>query len=347
MTIKDIAKEAGVAVGTASRVLNNNPNVSEETRKRVLEVVEKYNFRLNNNAKHLKKQNNDGIAIIVKGTKNMLFASLVEMLQGLIKEKGFACLIYYIDEEEDEVQQALQVCVERLPMGILFLGSNLENFRKGFQQIKIPCVMVTNSAENLQYENLSSVSIDDAKAAETAIEHLIDLGHKKIGIMGGEMEYTNPAKLRYVGCQAAFDRREIPFTPQIQFEQAYFSMDSGYQAMLRLLQKMPDITAVFAMSDVMALGAIRAIRDQGLRVPEDISVVGFDGIELGQYTTPRLTTIKQPNMEIAKQCVDLLLHCISNKTAATYERIPFEFLPGETTKVIDKECERICGKVEF
>lgn len=347
MTIKDIAREAGVAVGTASRVLNNNPNVSDETRKKVMEVVRKYNFRLNSNAKHLKQQNNDGIAIIVKGTKNMLFADLVETLQGMIKDRGFACLIYYIDEEEDEVQQAIQICIERLPMGILFLGSNLENFRKGFANINIPCVMVTNAAETLGFENLSSVSIDDGIAAKTVVEYLIDSGHRRIGILGGEMEYENPAKRRYAGCESAFERHGILFSPEIQFEQAYFSMESGYEAMLRLLDKMPDVTAVFAISDVMALGAIRAIRDRGLRVPEDISVVGFDGIELGQYMVPRLTTIKQPNAEMAERCVELLLHCISKKTAARYERIPFEFWTGETTKVIDKECETICEKVGF
>lgn len=348
MTIKDIAREAGVAVGTASRVLNNNPNVSDETRKKVMEVVRKHNFRLNSNAKHLKQQNNDGIAIIVKGTKNMLFADLVETLQGLVEEKGYACLIYYLDEENDEVQQAIQICVERLPMGILFLGSNLENFRKGFANIKIPCVMVTNAAESLGFENLSSVSIDDGNAAKTAVEYLIRLGHRKIGILGGEMEYDNPAKRRYQGCESAFERCDISFSPDIQFEQASFSMESGYKAMVRLLEKMPAITAVFAFSDVMALGAIRAIRDKGLRVPEDISVVGFDGIELGQYMVPRLTTIKQPSAEMAKQCVEILLHCIGNKNAvASYEKIPFEFWTGETTKVIDKERETICEKVGF
>lgn len=347
MTIKDIAKEAGVAVGTASRVLNNNPNVSEETRKKVMEVVKKYNFRINSNAKHLKQQNNDGIAIIVKGAKNMLFADLLETLQGMIKDKGYACLIYYLDEEDDEVQQAIQICVERLPMGILFLGSNLENFRKGFEAIKIPCVMATNTAETLGFANLSSVSIDDGSAAKTVVEYLIDLGHRNIGILGGEMEYENPAKRRYLGCREVFQQKNIPFSPEIQFEQACFSMESGYDSMLRLIEKMPDITAVFAISDVTALGAIRAIRDKGLLVPEDISVVGFDGIELGQYVVPRLTTVKQPSAEIAEKCVELLLYCISGKMAARYERIPFEFWTGETTKVIEKERETICEKVEF
>ena len=125
MTIKDIAKEAGYSVGTVSRVLNNHPDVSDKARKKVMAVVKKNHFKLNNNAKHLKQQSNSGIAVIVKGNNNMLFATIVEKLQGLIKERGYVCLIYYIDEDENEVEQALQICRERQPMGILFLGSVL------------------------------------------------------------------------------------------------------------------------------------------------------------------------------------------------------------------------------
>lgn len=132
MTIKDIAKEAGYSVGTVSRVLNNHPDVSDKARKKVMAVVKKNHFKLNNNAKHLKQQSNSGIAVIVKGNNNMLFATIVEKLQGLIKERGYVCLIYYIDEDENEVEQALQICRERQPMGILFLGSDLEYYRARF-----------------------------------------------------------------------------------------------------------------------------------------------------------------------------------------------------------------------
>lgn len=132
MTIKDIAKEAGYSVGTVSRVLNNHPDVSDKARKKVMAVVKKNHFKLNNNANALKQQSNSGIAVIVKGNNNMLFATIVEKLQGLIKERGYVCLIYYIDEDENEVEQALQICRERQPMGILFLGSDLEYYRGRF-----------------------------------------------------------------------------------------------------------------------------------------------------------------------------------------------------------------------
>lgn len=332
MTIKDIARESGYAVGTVSRVLNNHPDVSDKARERIMEVVEKHNFKLNSNAKHLKQQASNGIAIIVKGNQNMLFASIVEQMQGMILERGFACLMYYIGEMENEVEQALRVVVERRPQGILFLGSNLSFFKERFSQIHIPCVLVTNSAESMGFANLSSVSTDDSKAAYAAIEYLLNLGHKRIGILGGYLEKSRAAITRYDGCRQAFADHCISFEPDMQYEPALFSISQGYEAMGRLMDKMSDLTAVFAMSDTMALGAIRAIRDRGLRVPEDISVVGFDGIELGSYLTPKLTTIRQDRETIAGQSVEIMLANISEEQEPVFRTVPFQIVDGESAK---------------
>lgn len=330
MTIKDIARESGYSVGTVSRVLNHSPGVSDKARKRIMEVVDKYHFQLNSNAKHLKKQGRDGIAIIIKGTQNMLFAAIVEQMQGLIKRKDYACMVYYLDEDDNEIEQAIKICTERRPLGILFLGSNLDYFRERFSFLNVPCVMVTNSAAGLGYDNLSSVSTDDENAAKFAIEHLLALGHKNIGILGGVMAVSNATFSRYEGCKKAFEEHGIAFEPAYQYEAAHFSISEGYYAMGRLLDKMPDITAVFAMSDVMAIGAIRAIQDRGLRVPEDISVVGFDGIDIGNYMVPRLTTIRQHREGIASRSVEILLKCIDEEVPAIHEVEPFHLVPGES-----------------
>lgn len=330
MTIKDIAKEAGYSVGTVSRVLNNASEVSPKARETIMEVVNKHHFQLNNNAKHLKRQTLDGIAIIIKGTQNMLFAALVEQIQGIVKSKGYDCSVYYIEEDDNEVEQAIQICVERKPLGMMFLGSNLEYFKERFSEVGIPCILVTNSAASLEFDNLSSVSTDDVEAAKFAIEHLLSLGHIKIGILGGKLELSYAGNSRYAGCMQAFKEHHIPFDKTKQYEATNFSIPAGYYAMESLLKKMPDVTAVFAVSDVMAIGAIRSIQDRGLRVPDDISVIGFDGIDIGRYMVPRLTTICQHRECLASRSIEILLACIEDNKSAVHTVEPFHLIPGES-----------------
>ena len=334
MTIKDIARESGYAVGTVSRVLNNHPDVSEKARKTIMAVVEKHHFKLNSNAKHLKQQASSGIAIIVKGSQNMLFASIVERLQRLLSEKKYASFIYYIGEEENEVERAERVCLERHPLGILFLGSDLEFFKERFDRLEIPCVLVTNSATELGFDNLSSVSTDDEAGAQAAVAHLLKLGHRNIGILGGYMEKSHAAHTRYKGCEKAFAEQGIKLEPGRQYRSAFFSMEEGYHAMEQLFEQMPDLTAVFAMADVLAVGAIRAIRDRGLRVPEDVSVMGFDGIELGNYLSPRLTTVRQARERIADRSLEILLSDIAGERPAVHELLPFDIVEGESAAKI-------------
>lgn len=330
MTIKDIAKESGYAVGTVSRVLNNRPGVSAKARKTIMEVVEKYHFRLNNNAKHLKQQTSTGIAIIVKGSQNMLFAPIVERLQRLIREKEFTSFIYYIGEEENEVECARSVSRERHPLGILFLGSELRYFREQFSMLDIPCMLVTNSAEGLGFSNLSSVSTDDAAAAEAAVDYLVGQGHTNIGILGGHIDISHATATRYKGCKRAFEKHGLQFDEKVQYKAAFFSMEQGYQAMNELFEQMPALTAVFAMSDVTAIGAIRAICDRGLRVPQDVSVIGFDGIQIGEYLSPRLTTVRQDKERIADRSLEILLSNIEGTCQAVHELLPFDIVVGES-----------------
>lgn len=330
MTIKDIAKESGYSVGTVSRVLNRSDGVSDKARKKVMEVVDKHHFQLNNNAKHLKKQTREGIAILIKDMKNMLFAAIVEEMQGLIRSKNYDSVVYYLNEDDNELEEAVKICVEKRPMGIVLLGMNKEVLKERFLAVKVPCVMVTNSASDMGYDNLSSVSTDDEAAACFAVEHLLSLGHRKIGILGGTLETSQITSLRYEGCRKAFEAYHVEFNPQLQYAITSFDVAEGYRTMEQLMEKMPDLTAVFAMADVLAIGAIRAILDRGLRVPEDISVIGFDGIDMGNYISPRLTTIRQHREEIAARSVEILLRAIDEGIAAVHEIEPFHLVPGES-----------------
>ena len=329
MTIKDIARMSGVGVTTVSRVLNDHPDVSEETRRKVLAVVEEQNFQPNTNARHLKQQTSASIAIIVKGTMNMLFADLVERCQQLLQEAEQDAAAYYLDEDDNEVAYAVRLCRERKPLGILFLGGDLEFFQAEFGHITVPCVLLTNSAKELDFPNLSSLTTDDGEAAYRVVRYLADRGHRHIGVLGGNWSCTQISYRRVQGCQRAFDELGLPFEPRL-CEPCRYSLPDAYDTTKRLLARCPELTALFCISDVMAIGAIRAIRDLGRRVPDDISVVGYDGIPLSQFSLPRLTTVRQDTQQLARQAVDLLLDNLQRPRPPVHSVVPFQLIHGES-----------------
>lgn len=330
MTIKDIARLSGCGVGTVSRVLNNHPDVSEKTRLKVMAVIEAEGFQPNNNAKHLKQQAGTNIALLVKGTQNMLFADIVEQIQALVRDSGREAAVYYLDEDANEVAYAIQLCRERKPAGVLFLGGDLEFFGDHFSQITVPCVLLTNTAKDFGFDNLSSLTTDDTAAAMEVIDFLIQQGHHRIGILGGNWSCSQISYRRLQGCQAGFQRHGLPFDPAVQSEPCRYSMSDAYAATNRLLERNPDLTAIFAMSDVMAIGVVRALCDLGKRVPEDISVIGYDGITSAKFSVPRLATIQQDTRRLAERGTDILLHNIERLPHPVHEVVPFRLIPGES-----------------
>lgn len=332
VTIKDIAKESGYSISTVSRVLNHRNDVSPDAKKKIEEVVEKFHFVPNNNAKHLKQNNTKAIGVIVKGISNMLFSNIVEEIQQMIGKTDYTLVVSYLDEDDNEVEQALQICRERKPVGLLFLGGNPEFFKQDFKKVDTPSVLVTNSAGDLPFENLSSVSTDDIAAAKCAVDALFSAGHERIGIIGGNPVKSYTSHQRYLGCAKSFAEHGKTLTPAVCYEKARFSFDSAYRAMERLVKKYQNLTAVFAMSDVMAIGAIRALRDMNYRVPEDISVIGFDGTALAEYYNPKLATVKQQSKTLAARSVEILFGQIELKKSPVYEVVPFEFVSGESIR---------------
>ena len=335
VTIKDIARESGYSISTVSRVLNHRRDVSPDARKKIEEIVALYNFVPNNNAKQLKLTASKTIGVLLKGTSNMLFADIVEVIQKKIAGTEYTSVIDYLDEDADEVEEAKRLLRERKPLGILFLGGNPKYFERGFEQIKVPCVLVTTQARHLHFANLSSVATDDTKAAECALDVLMEHGHRKIGIIGGDLFASFTSKQRYLGCIKSFEKHGCEFQFDRYYAKARFSYDSGYDAAMCLMKQAPDITAIFTRSDVMAIGAVRALRDMGLGVPENVSVVGFDGTPYAEYYNPRLAAVKQQSATLAQKSVDILFAQIEFGKAAVHEIVPFEFVNGESIRKIN------------
>lgn len=332
MTIKDLAEKTGYGVATISRVLNNHPNVSEKARHAILAAVEESGFQINVNARQLKQQHATSILVVVKGTSNEMFSELVEVIQSLVAKTRYPLLVDYMDEDSNEVLRAVRLQREIKPLGILFLGGNSQNFLRDFDKIDVPCVLVSNDASGLPFQNLSSVSTDDRQAARCAMDALIAQGHRKIAIIGGDRTVSDTGRLRFEGCMLSLNNHGIEFDEDRDYMGVRFSYQDGYTATNRLLSEGREFTALFAAADVMAVGAIRALRDHGLRVPEDISVAGFDGLPLGTFLVPQLTTVAQSVQEMAKRSVEILLGCIENGTTAHYETVPFTIWQRESTR---------------
>ena len=334
MTIKDLAEKSGYSVATVSRVLNNHPNVSSKAREEISRLVEEYGFQINTNARQL-KQHANSILVVVKGTSNEMFAEMIETIQAQIDKTHYPLHVDYMDEDGNEVLRAVQLSREKKPLGILFLGGNSRNFLKDFGKIEIPCVLVSNDASGLPFDNLSSVSIDDRQAARCAMDSLIAQGHRKIVIVGGDREGSDTSRLRYEGCLQSFRKHGIAYDEELDYQAVRFSYRDGYNATQHLIANDRSFTALFAISDVMAIGAIRALHNNGLRVPRDVSVMGFDGLMLGSFLVPQLSTVIQPARIMAQRSVEILLDHIEQGGHARHEAVPYALQHRESTRRID------------
>ncbi len=332
-TIKDIARLSGYSIGTVSRVINHHPDVNENTRKKIEEVIAQTNFQPNSNAKLLKQQSPSPVTILVKGTQNIFLEGILEEIQELFRQNDEEVVVHFLSETANEVEFAQHICEERRPKGLMFLGGNISYFKEQFSSIDVPSVLVTESAANLEFKNLSSYSTYDAAASQSAMEFLTMRGHTKIAIVGGESN-ANKGEIgyrRYNSAVQYLKNHGYEFDDSRQFEPSGFSVKQGYDATRSLLERNHDFTAIYALSDTIAIGAMRAINDAGMKVPDDISIIGFDGLEYTRYAVPRLASIQQDTDELARKSVeDLLLRIIYPNHASHHEVIPYRVLTGES-----------------
>lgn len=339
VTIKDIAKLSGYSIGTVSRVINHRSDVSEKARNKIEQILEETNFEPNPNAKYLKQQSSSSITILVKGTQNIFLEGILEEMQRIFRESDETVAVMFLNETANEVETAVSMCETTRPKGLIFLGGNPQYFRESFGKIDVPSVLVSESAKDLGFRNLSSYTTDDADGARAAIEYLYQKGHRKIGIVGGSRSIKNGELgfRRYQGAVQYLESRHVKFDPETQFEEAVFSYRAGYEATDELLHKNTKLTAIFAMSDILSIGAMRAIADNGKRISEDISVIGFDGLEYTRFTNPRLATIQQNKEELARKSVeDLLIRINYESRSAMHEVVPYRLLAGESIREIKK-----------
>ena len=332
MDIRDIAAASGYGVGTVSRAINGQPNVSERARKRILEVMRELGYEPNSNARYLKMRAQTPVAAFVMGVGNRLFADVLGSLQARHAEKDEELAVTYLDDDAREVRAAADYQQARRPKGMVFLGGEPRYFKEAFHEIDVPSVLVTSSADGLGFPNLSSVTTDSVAGARRAVEHLLERGHRRIGIVGGCREGNQTSADRLRGAELALRGHGIELDLERDFEPCPFIEAAGYEATSRLLKRADDLTAIFALGDVIAFGALRAIVDQGLSVPGDVSLVGFDDTAFSQFSVPRITTIRQDADLLASRAAELLLAGMRDGTEAAHVIVPFELVERESVR---------------
>ncbi|MDF2473418.1 MAG: LacI family transcriptional regulator [Anaerocolumna sp.] len=310
ITIKEIAKLSGVGITTVSRVLNNSGPVSPKTREKIMSVISEYNYIPNNNARNLKSTQSNSVALLVKSIANPFFQKMINVIKQKVALRGYQLIIQNVEDTENEVDVAIQETQDRNLQGIIIMGGSFNYSPEKFKRLKVPCIFMTVSAgADVPLENYSSVRIDDEAEAFKAVEYLISLGHRRIGfIYNAPINIMTPNSLRHKGYLRALQQYNIPYDPALiatDFS-SLSGFDFGFKMMKQLLLKNKDLTAVFAFADIVAIGAAKAVLSSGLRIPEDISIIGFDGIEEAEFYHPSLDTISQPAHQMALSGVEVL-----------------------------------------
>jgi LacI family transcriptional regulator len=339
ITIKDIARLCGVGVSTVSRAINNHPDINEETRAKIMEVIRENNFIPNNSARNLKRTDSNTIAVLIKGITNPFFSSIIKIFESRIKEKKYSFILQHVDDREDEIDVAIELIKEKKLKGIVFLGGHFIHSEDKLRGLKIPFVLSTISAAQKLDKNLCSyVSVDDFQESYKIVNYLCSMGHKRIAIITAPMDDESVGRLRLNGYLSALQDNGIDVDKGlIRFMKdgiVSYSIQNGYAVGKELLESGEDFTAVYAISDLLAIGACRAIIDGGKRIPEDFSVAGFDGLDIAHYYNPPITTIRQPVEAMAMETIKILFDIINGKTSAQHKTFQAELIIGQSTRSI-------------
>jgi DNA-binding LacI/PurR family transcriptional regulator len=314
-TIHDVAREAGVSAQTVSRAINNQPRISAETREHVLKAAKRLNYRPNKTARALVTQRSHTIEVITTHPAHSLFLSSLASMSKFIRAAGYQVTLSVTDPEH--FRKRLRSATAQLTDGVILIVPN-HDLRMPADELLELCAGVpfVQTAADLGV-NSSSVVYDQGYGAGLAVQHLIDLGHRRIAEISGDPRMFD-TQLRHDAWLNTLQKNNIEPGPTTGGK---FTVEGGYDAAKELLKKQFPFTAIFAGNDRMAIGAMYAVNEYGLRVPEDISIVGYDDIEYSPYTHPPLTTVAQDFKQLGKMAAEYLLTLIENPETPIHQRI--------------------------
>ena len=333
VTIKEVAKKAGVSPSTVSRVLNKTAVVKDSTRKKVLDAINLLDYRPNFLAQGLKEGKTKTIGIIIPNIRNPIYPVVTRGAEDAAKKIDYTVVLSNTDENIETEKQSIQNLRERWVDGLIIApaGKEIEHIlelqRKGF-----PMVLIVR---NLDIP-VNAVLIDNYRAAYDAVSFLIKTGHKRIAIIKGNQQLAL-YRDRFNGYKQALIDSGISVANELitgdDSDSVQWSLD-GYNAINGLLTQGIQFDAVFATTDLRAIGAIRAIKDHQLKVPNDISVIGFDNLDFSSLIDPPLSTVSQPFYDIGARAVNKLIQLIEGETKIgnSLEIMPTELIIRKSTK---------------
>ncbi len=312
VNIKGVAQEAGVSTQTVSRVLNNRPDVAPETRQRVKDVIQRLGYHPSAIARSLIQQRSYTLGVVTAGLD---FLGPAQTLNGITQSAealGYSLLLKELpDLQSNNLDRVLQSLLARQVDGIIWaiseVGSNHEWMQDIIPQLAIPVLCLTTC----QQSKIPSISIDNYWGGCIATQHLLDQGYRKIGHIAGPIKWWE-ARARKKGWQDTLEKIGIPVSNHHWIEGNWTS-ESGYEACQSLMEQYPDLEAVFVANDQMALSVLKFAQEQGLSIPHDLAVVGFDGIPESEYFYPPLTTIHQDLIHLGCSAVEALIEIIERR----------------------------------
>jgi LacI family transcriptional regulator len=324
VTIKDIARRAGVSPSVVSRALNNKYGVKESTKELIKAIAKEMNYYPNAAARRLVTQKSGMIGVVMADISEPFYAQIIKGMEYVASRTGYTLLFSnsYDDLEKTDVLQKM-IVAENVD-GLVIVGSNVQDkdFTWLLRKKKIPFVLIER---NFDDNNVNCIWIDNKKAAYQATRFLLEKGHRIIAHITGSLQNQVAAE-RLAGYKQALNEFGLPDSDRLVFHGNYVCQD-GYQGMKDIIKIQPDCTGVFVANDSMAYGALQAIQEAGLVVPKDFAVVGFDDLEFSAFTNPPLTTIRQPRYEMGKKSMEVLTGILQGEENSGIKLcLPFELI---------------------
>jgi LacI family transcriptional regulator len=303
VTIYDVAREAGVSMATVSRVVNNNPNVKPQTRKKVFEAIERLGYRPNAVARGLASKKTTTVGVVIPDISNAIFAEVARGIEDIANMYRYNIILCNADKKKDKEISVINTLLEKQVDGLLFMGGTVtQEHLDAFKTSSVPIVLCATTDNN---NAMPAVDIDHEKAAFDAVNLLISNGHRKIGMISGTLQDPANGYSRFQGYKKALEQANIPVSDDY-IRVGNYRYESGIEAMKYFIALKNRPTAIFAATDEMAIGAIHAIQDADLRVPEDISIISVDNSRMASMVRPLLTTVAQPMYDIGAVSMRLL-----------------------------------------